>query len=419
MAGQTVAVRPQDTLIRATTAQRRFLASRAPNVVLQGGARSGKTWAGVLKALLLLRQSGSTGMYVSPTYSQLEQAALPHMQMLAAQMGIAAVWRIRLTPGMGRIDLPGGGTMLLRSADNPQTLLGATLGWAVADELGLWRRMAYDYLQDRLSDPEGPRQFAATFTPKGRTWVYEVLGQPREGLEIIHTTPFDNPTLPADYFARLRREHGEGSRYWQQEVMGEYVSWEGLVYEAFDIERHVHPYPPDARPVTTVVGVDWGWSNPGVMTVLPLMADDVLWAAEEAVEKERPVEWWAAKGHEILRRYPTIRSFECDPSEPANIEALVRAGLPAVAANNSVLPGIMAVAGRLPADRPRGAPRCVNLVRELGLYSYKTRSDGTSRKDEPAKEDDHSADSVRYGAISYELPRPQRVRIRLADRYTI
>lgn len=395
--------------IAASDKQLQFLTSQARNVVLQGGARSGKTWAGVLRALMLLTECPSTwGMYVSPTYKQLHQGAMPHFQDLGAKLGIAQHWQWNRSEG--HVTLPGGGTLLLRSAENPTAILGATLGWAVGDEVALWKRQAYDYLQDRLSDPRGPRQAYFTYTPKGLNWAAEVLGHQRKGLEIIRCSTADNPTLPADYHERLRDEHGEGSLYWRQEYEGEFVAWQGLVYPMFDAEKHLVSPPAEGEVqfVRTILAVDWGWTNPGCILVMGLSDDDTVYVLDEVYERERPLEWWVAEGQRLRDKWHTAATV-CDPSEPGNVAAFAKAGLRAVGANNAVLPGITAVAGRFQAGRLLVTTNCPETRRELGVYSYKSRPDGTIRNDEPQKCDDHAMDPVRYGTLELTTRRGARL----------
>lgn len=392
-------MRPPPTTIeiQASFKQLRFLSSTASNVVFQGGARSGKTWAGVLQTLRLACQYPCWGMYVSPTYKQLDQSAIPHLLDLSAKMGLAQQWKWNKTKGI--IEIPNGGVMLLRSAEDPCSLLGATLGWAVCDEIGLWRRQAYDYLQDRLSDTRGPRQCYFTFTPKGVNWVYDILGQPREGLEIIHATQADNPTLPADYHERMRREHGEGSLYWRQEVLGEYVAWEGLVYPQFAVDRHVQEPPALRDFVRLVLGVDWGWTNPGVMLVVGMDCRGNVWVLDEVYERQRSIEWWQERARGLCGQWHGLRDAYCDPSDPANIVALQVVGVNADKANNEVIPGIAAVASRFANGELYIAPHCGETVRELGVYCWKSRPDGTVRYDEPEKTNDHALDALRYAIM--------------------
>jgi PBSX family phage terminase large subunit len=381
--------------IPAYPEQARFLASTASNVIFQGGARSGKTWAGVLKALLMLcEHPGVWGMYIAPTYKQLQQAAEPHFLALGYKLGLTGQWQWNRQEG--RITHPNGGVLLLRSAENPEALLGATLGWAVCDEVGLWRKQAYDYLQDRLSDPRGPRQAYFTFTPKGTAhWSYKVLGVERDGIEIIRTSTGRNPTLPADYHERLRREHGEGTQWWRQEVLGEYVAWEGQVYPQFDEARHVREAPDREQFVWVIGGIDWGWTNPGVMLVMGLDENNVAWVVDEVYEREKSIEWWAETGQRLQERWG-VEYWFADPSQPANIAALAQKGLAVRRANNEILPGIMAVASRFANDQLFLAPKATNTAAEILTYCWKQRNDGTVRFDEPEDLNNHACDTIRY-----------------------
>ena len=391
--------------IAAYPEQLRFLSSKASNVVFQGGARSGKTWAGVLKCLLLaLEWPECWGMYVAPSYKQLQQAATPHFTDLGLKLGLAGRWRWNQTEG--RITLPTGGTILLRSAENADALLGATLGWCIGDEVALWRKQAYDYLMGRLSDPKGPRQAFFTFTPKGRGhWAFDTLGLARDGNEIIHTTTSQNPTLPKDYLDRLDREYGVGTNLHRQEVLGEYVAWEGLVYAHFDPEQHVAPAPPAAKLVRTMAGVDWGWTNPGVILVGALDEEGRVWLVDETCESEHGIDWWVAEARRLHDKWG-VTQFWCDPSSPENIAAFRTGGIWAERANNEVVSGIAEMGARLADGRLMLTPQVPHLQTELGVYCWKQRSDGTLRNDEPEKVMDHACDAARYLCMAYRAPMP-------------
>ena len=387
-------------VIRASAKQRRFLDSRADTVVYQGGARAGKTWAGALKALLLAQAyPRCRGMIVAPSYPMLKQAVVVELTALADSMGLLHTWQWNKSDN--EITLPCGGRILLRTASNPGSLLGATLGWAVGDEVALWSRQAYDYLQGRLSDPQGPRQVAFTFTPKGTAhWTYAHLSQSRKGLDVIRAVNRDNPSLPQDYFERIDRELGVGSPIWRQEALGEYVAFEGLVYPQFDATRHVADPPPDTTWAAVIGAADWGWTNPGVLLVLGMDHEGSLWALEEVYETSQPTDWWAAEAMRLTRQY-NVSQWYCDPSEPANIVAFQRAGVPAVRASNEVVPGIAAVGGRLQNGTLYLSPRCVHLLSEIGSYCWKQTRDGLVRADEPEKVNDHAMDALRYGVMGF------------------
>ena len=76
----------------------------------------------------------------------------------------------------------------------------------------------------------------------------------------------------------------------------------------------------------------------------------------------------------------TIEAIACGPDQPAYIEAYRRAGLNAVAADNSVLPGIDAVEQRLKPDDPRLAERGFTVRPRKGGEEIKTETHGPTRK---------------------------------------
>jgi hypothetical protein len=75
------------------------------------------------------------------------------------------------------------------------------------------------------------------------------------------------------------------------------------------------------------------------------------------------------------------------------------AGLNALPATNAVLPGLQATGGRIAARTLLVAPGCIETVREIQTYCWRTRPDGTVRADEPEKLNDHAMDALRYGVM--------------------
>ena len=374
--------------------QLQFLKSEAPTVTFQGGAGSGKTRAGCAKALVCALQSpGSRGMIVGPSYPGLKQALLPHLEAVAEELGLRHGWQYNRHDQ--RIVLQNGASFWLRSADNPESLLGADLAWLWGDEPALWKHDAYRYVVGRLRQPGFRHQAFFTFTPKGKNWAADELCAEREGLEIIRATSLDNPFVGPDFHERLRREYGEGSQWWRQEVLGEVVAFEGLIYPQFSPDKHVKEPPPLSEFVGFFFGQDWGWTNPGVLLVGGLHKHGALWILREWYETERDLPWWIERAQEALEQYPA-QAIDCDPSEPANIDGYQRAGLPARKANNAIIPGITAVASALGDERLYITAGCTNLISELQGYCWKRQRDGDIKRDEPEKVHDHACDALRY-----------------------
>jgi PBSX family phage terminase large subunit len=373
--------------------QREFLTATEPTVCFRGGAGSGKTFAGVIWALVrACGWPGARGMIVSASHPQLEQAVMPHLLSVAEKSGLLQAWDWNKSKNV--ISIPGGGQFWLRSADTPEAILGADLAWLWGDEVGRWKRQAWDFATGRLRQPGYQHQIAVTFTPKGRNWAASAFARSTEATRVVAARSTDNPFLKA-FFDRLRQEYGDGTHMWRQEVLGEFVAFEGLVYPQFSVDEHVSDPPEGVAWATVMAGVDWGWTNPGVILVGGLDGDGCLWIIDEAYESNRAIDWWASEAKR-LKQSRHVSLFHADPSEPANIAVFKRDVGQCNPAANAVVPGISAVGGRLQNGTLRISPKCENLIRELGLYCWKTRQDGTTRADEPDKVNDHTCDALRY-----------------------
>lgn len=205
---------------------------------------------------------------------------------------------------------------------------------------------------------------------------------------------------------------------------------EGLVYQ-FDESFHVRIPPEGTRFDEFHVGMDHGTVDAGVLLrggVLGHGNDATVWILDEYYEAgipnhiwdQRAVAWKGAK-------------FWPDTSRADRVQDLRGMGLDVGETDRgpgSILAGIARVADLLhirvreemgPAFQPiltRYArlyvhPRCVNLIREFGLYRWVKRPDGTF-DEKPEDRNNHAQDSLRYLCIGrfgrmpnhrYETPR--------------
>jgi phage terminase large subunit-like protein len=110
--------------------------------------------------------------------------------------------------GERMITLPGGGTVQVRSADDPQSLRGEGLDYAVLDECAYMREEAWtEALRPALSDRRGGALFIST--PHGLNWFRRLwqLGQSSEfdDWESWTFKTLDNPFIAADEVESARR----------------------------------------------------------------------------------------------------------------------------------------------------------------------------------------------------------------------
>lgn len=207
---------------------------------------------------------------------------------------------------------------------------------------------------------------------------------------------------------------------------GKAVQAEGVVYEGWNEAIHLIDQDQMAAVGSAkryVCGVDWGYTNPGVIQVWHLDSDDRMYLVHEVYRTKKLIGWWVNKGKEIRDRYKP-EAFLCDPSAPENIAEFRRAGLPARKAKNAVSLGIQKVEERLKVQddgRPRlfivrdcleerdpqlerdHKPLCT--ADEFPSYVWQKPTANRAEKEEPAKIGDHGVDCVRYCVLELDRGR--------------
>jgi hypothetical protein len=203
--------------------------------VLQGGYRSGKTVAMVAAALDMgLRSGGKPVLAVEPTYRMAMDVFVATAIKMLTAWRVPYVWHKSdkiLTVGRGlRFDI------LCRSADNPRSLEGLTVGGAVIDEWELLDVEALGVAMARVS--VGPFQRVCLFgTPEGFGPCYDaVLKKPDPRVKVWTVGTRANITLEADYVERLRDRVGDDVA--AEKLDGVRTARGGLVYRRLDHARN-------------------------------------------------------------------------------------------------------------------------------------------------------------------------------------
>ena len=258
------------------------------------------------------------------------------------------------------------------------------------------------------------RQIILTTNPDTPShWIYKRLIQGGEAA-VFYSGAIDNTYNPLDYIGNLARLTGVlGLRLRD----GQWIQAEGAVYDEFSNELHVVDEYDPAAIKRHVAGVDWGFTNPGVIHVYAIDGDGRMILVREVYRTKQLIDWWTAKAQELRDEYG-IEAFHCDPAEPAYIEQFARAGIPVLAAINDIRPGIDAVKQRLKvADdgRPRlqflrtantdtdsdleFAKRPTGVLDEITAYVWPKSAEGRPIKEVPVKENDHAMDTMRYAVM--------------------
>jgi predicted phage terminase large subunit-like protein len=166
----------------------------------------------------------STGMIVAPTYPMLRDGPRKMLLDIARPAGILKTHNI----STGTIVLHGNRTILLRSADNPDRLRGANLGWIWFDEAAMMHIDAWQIAIATLR--EMPGKAWITTTPRGRNWIYDLLhGSSNPDYAVIHSKTTDNVFLPDSFIHTLRTSYT--SEQFEQEANGQFVDLSGALFK--------------------------------------------------------------------------------------------------------------------------------------------------------------------------------------------
>lgn len=379
-------IAPAQVVIDLYPAQDDFVHDARRYTAFIAGRNSGKTYAGSCKAVVLALRGG-LGCIAAPSFPMLEHGAKAQFLQRLDQMGV----RYRHT--RSSVELPGyGAEVIFVTLESESRVRGPNYAWGWADEVeyvadrAIWRAF-----KGAIRSGDDPQLFV-TSTPKGRRLVWdEWVVNPTPQHALYRATTFDNPFIDApDYVAGL----GYEGLFYQQEITADFVSFEGLVYPAFDRATHVRER--DCGGWRTVLAVDVGTRNPTAILTIRFGAD-----VDRHIQRERYQRGMSSD--EIVDAICAEADLMgperifLDPSAAGYIESLRRRGYPAEKARNEIVYGIGVVTTAL-ADGLTVDPSCVNTIVEFETYRYPDVG-AASTKDVPVKEADHAMDAIRYGLV--------------------
>jgi PBSX family phage terminase large subunit len=380
--------------VSPTQAQDNFIRCPDRFTAFIGGIGSGKSWAGAVKALIRSAAEPSVGLVIAPTYPMLRDATWRSYQEICGD-AITSYNRSEFTARIGNAEV------LFRSADNPDRLRGPNIDWAHIDEAALCPPDTWNVVIGRLRGHGKAGPCWITSTPKGRNWLYAILPQ----LTLFRAHTRDNTHLAPEFITSL--EAAYTGLFARQELEGEFVGFEGLVYEEFS--REVHVQERQGPWAQVILGCDEGYTNPAVILVVGIDSDGRAHVITEFYRRRALQAEVIAEAKRLAFESRADYLF-VDPSAAGLIADMQFAGLAANPAPNAVLDGIQVVKAALAVQgdgRPRltVSPSCANLIAEFESYCWRESKGGL--RDEPTKENDHAMDALRYalvGAIPEDTP---------------
>lgn len=230
---------------------------------------------------------GGRAWWIAPSY-KLAAVGWRGVRNLAAQIP-----GVQIREGERLLTFPGGGTVQVRSADDPQSLRGEGLDFAVLDECAYMKQEAWtEALRPALSDRKGGALFIST--PRGLNWFRDLwlLGQLPEQSEWRSWSfkTVDNPFIdPAEIEAARAILP---SRVFRQEYEADFMEdAPGALWKRAWIDAGRVLAAPELRRI--VVGVDPSASAAGDACGIVAVgeAGEHLYPLEDATLQGSPEAW--------------------------------------------------------------------------------------------------------------------------------
>lgn len=222
-------------------------------------------------------------------------------------------------------------------------------------------------------------------------------------IQAFHFTLFDNEFLDKEYVESIINATPSGM-YTDRNIYGKWVSPEGVVYQDFDVNKHVIPLqsiPKDIKWLRFWGGVDWGYQHKGSITIFGMDTDHNIYMIEEHTKQYKEIDYWVKVAKDFISKYGNIQFF-ADSARPEHVARFNREGIKCINANKKVLAGIEVVSKLLKVRKLFFIKENIDkILEEFNLYVWNETTG------EPVKQNDDVLDSLRYAIYSLYVLYPK------------
>ena len=388
--------------MKLTPPQQQISDSESRMRICAAGRRFGKSFLAINELAKFARHPNKKCLYVAPSYRMARQIIWEDLKLFLRDVK----WSKRVNESELTIYLVNNSTIMLRSADNPDSIRGIGVDFLVLDEAADIPKLSDTWqavLRPTLSDRQGHALIIGS--PKGRNFFYDLFtqGGATEDWSSFQYTTLEGGNVPPEEIAAAKRDMD--LRTFQQEYEARFVDYAGVIYYAFS-EDNIVPFDPkimqNAR-LPLHVGIDFNVSP--CSAVVGVIVGDTVHIIDEieiyssnTLELSREIQ--SRYPHRIIMAYPdasggaqkTSAAGVTDHLLLHNAGFTVKVGKtnpPVVDRINSVNSMLQSTSGerKLLID-----PKCKRLRECLIKHTYK---EGTRQ---PNKDDgyDHLLDSLGY-----------------------
>jgi PBSX family phage terminase large subunit len=376
--------------------QDEFIFSARKYTAFIGGIRSGKTYAGCLKALNHVNEApGSVGMIIAPTYQMLRDSTLTTLFGILDDLN----WPYTYESSKGVITFWNGSIIYTRSADKPSRIRGVELDWAMLDEAALMKEMIWRIVKGRLSR-KGACAWLTT-TPAGFNWIWhDFTVAPTEKHLMVRARTKDNVNLPSEYVDDIIAAYsGEFSA---QELDGEFVAFEGLVYSEFRTSDHTYAARQLPESWDRYVVIDYGFVNPFAALWIAVDGDGRMWVYRELYRSGVIITENASAVKQMSVGERIVAAYDDHDADDHAVMLSVNTPFPVrKAEKGDVRAGIARLKNRLKKRKDgtvgiRVSEDCPYTIKEFGMYRWREKKEERDAEEEPLSYANHALDGIRY-----------------------
>ena len=395
--------------------QETVIKSKKRIVILGCGVQFGKSLSAVvwLKMMIHKHTDPSDNFLVcSPTYKILAQSTLPPFLQVMDDCGVMDKQNYCFKTHWGS-------TVWFRTGQNPDSVVGITNVRAVlCDEAGLYSRYFKDNIFARAAFKQAPIRIVTS--PYSLNWLYQDFIRPyqkgdefiRELCDVVQATSKENPYFPDEEYEQRKRTMD--ARRFNMIFGGNFDKADGLVYDIFDVDKHVVPMPEFPPGTEFVGGIDWGFTDPFVCKIRAINPDGVHYDVAEYYKTQLTLREMieAVRKMQISLGFEA-RIFHADPSRPDYINEFCRAGIKTIAADNDIRLGIDRHYELIKSGKYYVVEgTCPHTVDEYELYHYREikdlKPDQSQRDELPVDKDNHTLDTCRYATMATYKPQGRK-----------
>ena len=226
----------------------------------------------------------------------------------------------------------------------------------------------------------------------------------------VHFTMDDNLSLSEEIKARYRDSYS--GVFYKRYILGLWAMAEGIIYDMFDVDKHVKKVIANLYNSGRYVSIDYGTQNATVFLLWNRGVDGKWYCIREYYYSGRDAEY--VKDFKAFLGGMKVKAVIVDPSAASFIAALRQAGYPVLKAKNDVEDGIRLVGTLLNQEKIVFSAACVNTIKEFASYIWDAKA-ADRGEDAPIKQHDHAMDAVRY--FCYMVLNNQRAKIKNKSSY--